>query len=267
MAPEISVVVPTFRRPRELHLALASALGQQGVTVEVLVVDDSPEGSARATVQALRDRRVRYLRTRKPTGGRPGQVRNEGWPLATGRFVHFLDDDDLVPPGHYAAALRDFERFPEAGVVFGRVEPFAEDDRPLEHERNFFANAARRALVGERLGQRVLAARQLLEQTMLVCSAGVSRIEVVRALGGFDPAIRLVEDVDYYARAFRNFGAHFTDRVVLHYRIGHSLMHSRVDDAVIVQSYRRMHQKYRYAHGPVELVALKALVRAGLKLT
>jgi len=46
--PEIAVVVPTFRRPTQVVEAVASALAQDGVTVEVFVADDSPEGSARA---------------------------------------------------------------------------------------------------------------------------------------------------------------------------------------------------------------------------
>ena len=265
MSPDVSVVVPTFRRPKELTAALLSVLGQVGVAVEVIVVDDSPEGSAQATVTALADGRVAYLRTERPTGGRPGQVRNEGWPRARGRFIHFLDDDDLVPEGHYKKVLQEFEQHPNVGVIFGLVEPFSDDGRDLSHEREFFASSARRARIGERLGQRVLAARQLLEPTLLVCSAGISRAEVTRALGGFDPAIRMVEDVDYYARAFRRFGAHFVDRVVRRYRIGPSLMHSRTDDKEIIQSYRRMHEKYAITYGKAELFALKAMVRGPLR--
>ena len=92
-------VDPTFRRPTQVVEAVTSALGQEGVRVEVLVLDDSPEGSARAPIAALADARVTYRHRETPTGGNPSRVRNDGWPHARGRFVHFLDDDDHVAPG------------------------------------------------------------------------------------------------------------------------------------------------------------------------
>lgn len=50
MSADFSVVIPTFRRPKELKDALASVLSQIGVTLEVFVIDDSPEGSAKGVV-------------------------------------------------------------------------------------------------------------------------------------------------------------------------------------------------------------------------
>ena len=135
---DVSVVIPTFRRPALLREAIASVRAQTGVEVELIVVDDSPEGSAAAVAGEFADS-VRYLRNPEPTGGFPSVVRNLGWPLARGRFVHFLDDDDLVPEGHYAAAIAAFEAHPGVGVVFGRIEPFGDaPETQMRHERAFF---------------------------------------------------------------------------------------------------------------------------------
>ena len=77
LAPvDYSVIIPTFRRPRELAEALASVLCQEGATIEVIVVDDSPEGSGQEVVQGLDDARVSYLKNPNPTGGVPSVVRN-----------------------------------------------------------------------------------------------------------------------------------------------------------------------------------------------
>src|SRR5215475_13260891 len=124
MCVEISVIIPTYRRPRELAESIASALGQAGAVVEIIVVDDSPEGSAREVVEQFQDNRVTYLRNPEPTGGIPSIVRNLGWPRAKGAFVHFLDDDDIVPDGHYRAVKDAFAAHPRVGFIFGRVEPF-----------------------------------------------------------------------------------------------------------------------------------------------
>ena len=60
MIPEVSVVIPTYKREREVVAATLSALKQRAVTLEVIVVDDSPEGTARDAVLGIGDARVHY---------------------------------------------------------------------------------------------------------------------------------------------------------------------------------------------------------------
>src|SRR5262245_23068129 len=103
---DIAVVIPTFRRPKQLAAALESVLAQD-VRVEVVVVDDSPEQSARETVEGFGSIWVKYVANPHPSGGRPSRVRNLGWPLTRAPVLHFLDDDDLVPEGHYRAGLSE----------------------------------------------------------------------------------------------------------------------------------------------------------------
>src|SRR5271168_4372586 len=104
MPVDISVVIPPFRRPTLLLEALTSVFRQTGLTPGVIVDDDCPDGSARDVVESLYDPRVIYVRNPSPTGGFPSVVRNLAWPRATGTYIHFLDDDDLVPDGYYAVA-------------------------------------------------------------------------------------------------------------------------------------------------------------------
>jgi GT2 family glycosyltransferase len=265
---DISVVIPTFRRNRELAEAIASVQAQADAAFDVLVVDDSPEGGAKPVVDGLGDPRVGYLRNPQPTGGVPSVVRNLGWPRARGRLVHFLDDDDIVPAGHYAAVLEAFARHPEVGLVFGRIEPFGNGPAAqLQHERRFFERAARVAATCARFGPKVAFTGQMLfDLPLLVCSAGVVRRACVAALGGFDPGIRLMEDADFHARVMRRYGACFLDRVALRYRIGFpSLMHAPDPPAAQLQSQRdgrrRMRAKYREQHGAAEFYALALLTR------
>ena len=74
-APDITVITATYRRPAQVQDALRSALGQTGVRIEVIVVDDCPDGSARTAVAELGDDRVQYLRMARPTGGRRRSTR------------------------------------------------------------------------------------------------------------------------------------------------------------------------------------------------
>jgi GT2 family glycosyltransferase len=273
MPVDFSVVIPTFRRPDELVEALRSVLDQQGVTLEVTVVDDCPDGSARVPVEQLRDPRVTYIRNPRPTGGVPSIVRNLAWPKAQGEFLHFLDDDDIVPEGLYTEVKRAFETHPKVGLVFGRIEPFGACPEPqLRHEQRFFARAERAARVCEWFGRKIaFAGRTLFDMPMLVCSGGVMRRECLDRVGGFDPQISMVEDSDLYMRIMRECGAHFLPRLSLRYRIGRvSMMHSPVRSEADVRRQRdgrrRMQEKYKQDHGIFEFYALALFARTMLRM-
>jgi glycosyltransferase involved in cell wall biosynthesis len=265
--PEVSVVVPTFRRPRPLVEAVQSALAQQGPSIEVLVLDDSPEGSAREPLSEVRDPRLRYLRQERPSGGNPGLVRNTGWPMTRGRYLHFLDDDDIVPPGAYAALIDALEANPGAAMAFGRIEPFGDDPEVLRKQRAYFDLAARRARWCQKVGSRRLFALHLLfKHTPLFTSAALIRRESVEALGGFAPSCLPVEDVDLYVRATRRFGCVWLDRTVLRYRTGApSIMHNQRGNARIAAAYREIYRRYRREHGVVELRLLQLLSKTVLR--
>jgi glycosyltransferase involved in cell wall biosynthesis len=271
---DVSVVIPTFRRARELDGAIRSALAQRGAAVEVFVVDDCPEGSARSVVERIADPRVSYFRNPHPTGGYPSMVRNLGWPRANGRFVHFLDDDDLVPPDHYASAIDAFLTRPSVGVLFGRIEPFGDcSDEQLLDEQRYFAEAARVAKLCARFGTWLaLTSRMLFGNPPLVCSAALVRRECVVAVGGFDPSIRLMEDADFFVRVIRQFGAGFLDRPTLHYRIGFpSLMHAPLAEPRQLQRQRdgrrRMRASYLRVHGAAEFFTLALIAKILLALS
>lgn len=273
MPIDFSVIIPTFRRCGQLIEAITSVLHQVGVTVEIFVVDDCPEGSAREAVLGLQEPRVTYLRNPTSTGGVPSLVRNLAWPNAEGLFVHFLDDDDIVPPGYYAKVKATFESHPNIGLVFGTIAPFGPcPEGQLQHEQRYFADAAQSANACSRFGARFgFTGRMLFGLPILVCSAGVVRRECVAAIGGFDPRIRLMEDADFYARIMRQFGAYFLDEVAVRYRIGSpSLMHSPSPSPSQLleqrKGRRRMQSKYLNEYGVLEFFALALFARTILKV-
>lgn len=266
MAVDFSTIIPTFRRPAQLRAALESVLAQTGVALEIFVVDDSPEGSAREVVDAIGDLRVAYRQTPEPTGGRPSIVRNLALPEASGDYVHFLDDDDLVPEGHYLRVKKAFLDRPEVGMVFGRIAPFGDcSPEQMARERAYFGRAAQNAATWRRIGTRWgYVAEMLFGSTLLVCSSAVVRRACALRLNGFDPAIRLMEDADFNTRVMRAFGALYLDDIVLNYRIGSpSLMHDPHPDEVQLarerEGRRLSRDRYRRERGAIEYYGLAAL--------
>lgn len=128
----VTVMIPTLRRPESLARALHSVFAQDGAAAlihEIVVVDNSPEGSARSTIDALRPHApVKLVCIHEP---RPGvaTARNAGLAASSGRYIAFLDDDEEAPPGWLAALVDAHERF-EAEVTFGAVRGVVEYDEP-----------------------------------------------------------------------------------------------------------------------------------------
>ncbi len=259
MQPDVTIVTPTFRRPVELAEAIDSALAQEGPTLEMLVLDDSADGSARSVVAARRDPRLVYLSRREPSGGRPALVRNEAVEHARGRYLHFLDDDDRLERGALSALVTALDRQPRVGMAFGAVVPFGADEGALRQQQAYFRRAT--AIARTLRGRMHLVATLLFRATPLVCSACMVRREAFARVAGFDPEVTVCEDVEFYLRVVRATGHAFVDRPVLRYRTGApSLMQAvKPGEARLLDAYRRMHAKYRAQHGVGELLAMRAL--------
>ncbi len=114
----VSVVLPTYGRPSWCVEAVRSALGQEGVDVEVLVAVDGPQAETEAALDALADPRVRVLVA--PHAGRSA-ARNRALVAATRAHVAFLDDDDRYLPGALRTLLDALARHPGAVLASGRA--------------------------------------------------------------------------------------------------------------------------------------------------
>jgi GT2 family glycosyltransferase len=262
---DISVVIPTFRREKQLLEAIDSVLAQRDVTFEVIVVDDSPDGSARSAVGSVTDPRVQYIQRPEPSRGRPALVRNDGARAAKGRYLYFLDDDDILEPGALTSLSSALDSNPKAGMAFGVIVPFGTDEAELEHQRHYFAAARRKA--ARLRGAKGLSASLLFCPSVLVNSACMCRRDAFVAVGGFDAEIAFCEDADFWARVAHATGFVFLDTPVVRYRTGApSLMHSLAEnDERQHVSYRRIQNKYREAHGLLQFLAMKIWARAILR--
>jgi succinoglycan biosynthesis protein ExoM len=123
----ISIVVPTFRRESylgPLFTALMAEVDGVTVPVEMVLVDNSPEASAKTTA-ASAPGFVRYVH--EPRTG-VAQARNRGVAEAQGSHVIFLDDDETPATGWLAAFAAAAARGDRA--TFGAVEPIFEKEPP-----------------------------------------------------------------------------------------------------------------------------------------
>jgi glycosyltransferase involved in cell wall biosynthesis len=186
--PQISVVIPTQDRWQFLSTgALPSALAQEDVEHEVIVVDDGSTDETHVGLKAIRHLRLRALRHDRPLG--VSAARNAGIAAARGEWVAFLDDDDFWAP-HKLRSQLEAVRTAAARFVYSDIVVLDDQGR-----------VSYQLIAPEPAG---------LESKLLTRYAipgGPSNVlvetELVRRLGGFDEHLSLAEDWDLWLRLAR----------------------------------------------------------------
>jgi GT2 family glycosyltransferase len=234
VAPVVSVVMPTYKRPPLLARCL-NALGQQTLAhaqYEVIVVDDGRDADTRAAVaafaQAHPDLHVVCI---EPAGTRgPAAARNRGWQIAAAEVIAFTDDDTIPAPDWLEAGLRVLHARPHAVAVAGAIE-VPTSGQPTDYERSI----------------------KLLEQAGFVTANCFVRREALEAIGGFDERFTRAwrEDTDLFFN-LRSAGPVVQARepVVVHPvrepRWGQSVRsHSNlVFDALLYKKHRALYRRF-----------------------
>jgi glycosyltransferase involved in cell wall biosynthesis len=184
-APDVSVIIPTRNGGSLLDRTLRGALAQRGVEIEVVVVDDASSDDTRARVARVPDDRVRVLSHEQQRG--VSAARNTGIDAARGAWLAFLDHDDLWAPTKLARQLDAARRADASFVYSGGVRVNAElavlglDGSVPEPD----------AVLAELLWSNPIAGGG---------SGPIAAADLVRAVGGFDPCLSLLEDWDMWIR-------------------------------------------------------------------
>ncbi|MDF0514656.1 glycosyltransferase family 2 protein [Agromyces sp. H3Y2-19a] len=124
--PIVSVVVPAHNTAEYIDDALDSVLAQEFRDLEVIVVDDGSTDRTywRALRKAVGDPRIRVLRQRAAGAG---PARNRGIGRARGRYLAFLDSDDVLPADSLSSLIESAERT-GSQVAVGAFRRFDEND-------------------------------------------------------------------------------------------------------------------------------------------
>lgn len=113
-SPCVSVIIPTYNRRNLLQRAIDSALQQTVQDIEVIIADDGSTDGTAELFSTPQDPRIRYCQL--PHGGACA-ARNAGIDLARGRYIAFLDSDDVWRTDKLAVQQKQLEAT-DADVVF-----------------------------------------------------------------------------------------------------------------------------------------------------
>jgi len=181
----ITVIIFSYNSAHMVSDTLHSVLASSTTNYEVIVVNDgSTDNTSEVVAPFLHDKRIRYIE--QENKGLSG-ARNTGIKYAKGKYLVFLDSDDLILPDKLQIQSTYLDQHPEIDVVFSDSQWFVEDDfndtRPVTFP----------IYTGDVLPH-------LLFGNFIHVNSVMVRTERVKSIGCFDESFKELEDWDLWMR-------------------------------------------------------------------
>jgi glycosyltransferase involved in cell wall biosynthesis len=182
VVPTVSVIIPTYNRWPMIAEAVESVLAQSFTALEVIVIDD---GSDDGTVDRLQ-KYAASLRVISQERRGVAAARNSGVRNAQGRYVAFLDSDDLWLSGKLEIQTAFMAQHPEMQIC-------QTEEIWIRHGRRVNPKTKHRKPSGDIF-------RRSLELCLVSPSAVMMTRELFDRVGGFDETLPVCEDYDLWLR-------------------------------------------------------------------
>jgi glycosyltransferase involved in cell wall biosynthesis len=201
--PLISVIIPTYNRGWIIKEAIDSVLAQDYVNFELIVVDD---GSTDDTHDILNSYQKNFLVLRQNNKG-VSAARNRGFAAASGRFIAFLDSDDIWLPQKLSQQVDFFQSNPDALIC---------QTEEIWIRNNVRVNPKKRHKKPSGM---------IFEPSLSLCLVSPSAVMIKKNLfeevGLFDETLPACEDYDLWLRVSCRHPVHLIDTPLIIKRGGH----------------------------------------------
>lgn len=243
---KVSVVIPAYNRARLLAETILSALEQTLADREIIVVDDGSTDDTSEVVKTFQDR-VIYIR--QPNSG-PAKARNTGLRMAKGKYVAFLDSDDLWLPEKLELQYRLIEQNLNLGLIFTDVMWFSNGQVMLPTLREKYQLHTGQVF------------EKLLFDNWIATSSVLVRRECLDKVGGFDedPQIMYVEDWNLWIRLAHRYQFAMVDKVLVKRRYHQNrlgLVNPEKQFKAILYNLEKLRRSYPELKNKAELFSQK----------
>jgi glycosyltransferase involved in cell wall biosynthesis len=227
--PLVSLIMPVWQpRPEWLREAVASALGQRGCSIELIVVDNGNDAPVSDQLAGLMDSRLRTLRI---AHGGVSRARNAGMAEARGAFVRFVDCDDVLEPD---STRRLLDLGPDGRTItYGATEYCDAEMRPYK-----IVTCALQGSIVE----------HVLTDFTVTLPAILFPRQVVDLVGAWDEAMTMCEDWDFVARALEHAPVRGDTQVAIRYRRHATSAVARASIDLSERSAARVIERYVARH-------------------
>ena len=208
--PLVSIIIPNYNYGDFIASAIESALNQSYPNVETIVVDDGSSDSSCAVMASYSGRIDAIV---KKNGG-PSSARNAGIRLSRGELLLFLDSDDILFP-------RAVEKLVNAYLVGG-------SDQLVYGDSLFFHGSASWSVKRRNPSGHIW--RELLNGNFICCHEVLVLRRLVLEENGFDEAMRMCEDFDFWLRLARHHEFRHVNVTVAQRRFHESMTSNLADE-------------------------------------
>jgi len=182
--PKVSVIIPTYNLSSMLKITIDSVLVQTEDDLDIIVVDDGSTDATSAVVNSIGDSRIRYFY--KENGG-TSSARNFGLARSRGRYIAFLDQDDLWPDRYLEVMVAALEKNREYGLAYSPITLMYSDGAQTKSYKNPEGKSGWLTV-------------ELFKRGFIWTSAAVMRKSVLQGFR-YDERLRLsYEDADFFLR-------------------------------------------------------------------
>jgi glycosyltransferase involved in cell wall biosynthesis len=181
----VSVIIPTYNRADFIGDSIRSVLEQTYSNLELIVVDDGSTDDTESVVAAFSDPRFRYVR--QPNRGR-SNARNQALSLAKGKYITFLDSDDMYLPDKVQLQVNYLRSHPGTGMVYTSAHC-------VDDQGNMLPNEYRASVSGL-----IYESIAFFTPVTITLPTVMTYQDVFDHVGGFDEKMYRFEDTDMWRR-------------------------------------------------------------------
>ena len=182
--PLISVIIPVFNGEKTIKETIESVLNQTWSDLEIIVINDGSNDSTLGILNRLQDPRLKIF---SYSNAGLAASRNRGIFLAIGKYISFIDADDVWTLDKLEAQLNALKVNPQAAVAYSWTNWIDESGQFLRPGGHIIANGN--------------VYEQLLKRDFIESGSNVLiRTEALTEVGSFDESVKAVEDWDMWLR-------------------------------------------------------------------
>lgn len=190
--PIVSVIIPTYNRPEMLDKALKSILTQSWRSFEIHVVNDAGGDVSKIIADNNRNDLISYIQNERHRGR--SASRNTALRMARGKYITYLDDDDVYYPNHLETLVLSLEssKYKVAYSDAHRIHQvkkngaYIEIGRDIPYSFDFDASA-------------------LLKTNYIPILSVMHERSCLEAVGLFDENLEVLEDWDLWIRLSQKY--------------------------------------------------------------
>ncbi|MES2537895.1 MAG: glycosyltransferase [Pseudomonadota bacterium] len=202
----LSVIIPAFNAANTIIRAIDSVRAQNLRSVEIIIIDD---GSSDDTVDVTRNNirpgeQIHLIELKKNSG--VSAARNAGIRAAKGKYLGFLDADDVWLPEKVARQIEALEKDPAITLVSCGSSLVSESGVPLKE-----GHQKRAAVEGFH------AWKTLLKYNFIPTPTVLTYRRLVQDAGGFDESLSVGEDLDLWIKLARRGKVRVLKKLLVHY--------------------------------------------------